>query len=355
MEVETKQSSKLYMGLHPIISYQTDGGFECSFTKLVGPNKKRRTMKDDSNKENSLHPFSAMSRYQSPFPSSGVTIDVLQSSSPNSISTCREPFTDISNNLNQGTAQSCITSTVPTNKKQRKIKPSRIKESAADLFGKDAFSAEVSTHEQENAAEMFELLDDVELCFKSGYCSLGAPSEKCLKYGAIIWKEERVNKNVKKGVYEFSICYGKGQIKLPATPSTPEYMMQLNNDAKKRNKFRCLIRIYNAMFAFSSMGGKVDHSVNNGSSPYVYRLNEQNHHVFGSLIPDDGDDPKFCQLYIYDTEHENRIAYLENLAASTLRKPCMTDQEIVNAFQVPICDDLVMVHELEDIGMDARG
>ncbi|KAL8099136.1 hypothetical protein AgCh_031714 [Apium graveolens] len=290
MEGEIKQSSKLYMGLHPMFSYQS------------------------------------------------VTDDVLQSSSPNSTSTCREPFTDISNNLNQGrssnkasnfrnrsinennittlssqggrpkgpvlgTAQSCITSTVPINKKQIKIKPSRIKESAADLFGKDAFSAEVSTHEQENAAEMFELLVDVELCFESalgndsdeeevifphevthtteGYCSLGAPSEKCLKCGAIMWKEERVNKNVKKGVYEFSICCGKGQIKLPATPPTPEYMMQLYNDPKKRNKFRRLIRIYNAMFAFSSMG-------------------------------DDSDDPKFCQLYIYDTEHEveNRMRWV---------------------------------------------
>ncbi|XP_074322989.1 uncharacterized protein LOC141659946 [Apium graveolens] len=52
------------------------------------------------------------------------------------------------------------------------------------------------------------------------------------------------------------------------------------------------------------MGGKVDHSINVGRAPYVYRLNGQNHHVFGTLIPDEGDDLKFCQLYIYDTEHE---------------------------------------------------
>ena len=65
------------------------------------------------------------------------------------------------------------------------------------------------------------------------------------------------------------------------------------------------------MFAFTSMGGRVDNSINNGSSPYVYRLNGQNHHLFGSLIPNDGEDPKFCQLYIYDTENEveNRLKW----------------------------------------------
>lgn len=60
--------------------------------------------------------------------------------------------------------------------------------------------------------------------------------------------------------------------------------------------------MYNAIFAFTSSGGIQDNSVNNFGGPYVYRLNGHNHHVFGSLIPDDGDTPKFCQLYIYDTE-----------------------------------------------------
>ena len=57
----------------------------------------------------------------------------------------------------------------------------------------------------------------------------------------------------------------------------------------------------------------MDHSINNGSSPYIYRLNGQNHHVFGTLIPNEGDDPKFCQLYIYDTgnELENRLKWVK--------------------------------------------
>lgn len=66
------------------------------------------------------------------------------------------------------------------------------------------------------------------------------------------------------------------------------------------------------MFSFTSSGGHVDHSINNGRGPYIYRLNGQNHHIFGSLIPNDGDTPKFCQLYIYDTANEvnNRLRWV---------------------------------------------
>ncbi|KAL8154530.1 hypothetical protein AgCh_000046 [Apium graveolens] len=87
-----------------------------------------------------------------------------------------------------------------------------------------------------------------------GYSSLGPPTEFCRKCKVIMWKEERTNKNVEKGTPTFGICCGQ-----------------------------------------------------------VYRLNGQNHHVFGTLIPNDGDDPKFCQLYIYDTENEieNRVKWIK--------------------------------------------
>ncbi|XP_074378006.1 uncharacterized protein LOC141719526 [Apium graveolens] len=61
------------------------------------------------------------------------------------------------------------------------------------------------------------------------------------------------------------------------------------------------------------MGGKVDYSINSGRAPYVYHLNGQNHHVFGSLILNEGEDPKFCQLYVYETENEvqNRLKWFK--------------------------------------------
>ncbi|XP_074297194.1 uncharacterized protein LOC141627892 [Silene latifolia] len=52
------------------------------------------------------------------------------------------------------------------------------------------------------------------------------------------------------------------------------------------------------------MGGNIDHSINQGRGPYTFRMGGQNIHRIGSLLPSTGATPKFCQLYIYDTEEE---------------------------------------------------
>ncbi|XP_042005913.1 uncharacterized protein LOC121754654 [Salvia splendens] len=63
------------------------------------------------------------------------------------------------------------------------------------------------------------------------------------------------------------------------------------------------------MFVFTSLGGKIDNSLNTGCAPLIFRLHGQNYHFIGSLLPLDGCSPKFVQLYIYDTENEvtNRL------------------------------------------------
>lgn len=70
------------------------------------------------------------------------------------------------------------------------------------------------------------------------------------------------------------------------------------------------ICVYNNMFSFTSMGGKIDHSVNNGHGPYVFRMSGHNIHFIGSMLPLPGNQPRFSQLYIYDTENEiaNRMS-----------------------------------------------
>lgn len=66
------------------------------------------------------------------------------------------------------------------------------------------------------------------------------------------------------------------------------------------------------MFSFTSMGGKIDNKINDGTGRFVYRLSGQNHHRIGSLLPVEGQRPKFAQLYIYDTVNEinNRLLAL---------------------------------------------
>ena len=48
------------------------------------------------------------------------------------------------------------------------------------------------------------------------------------------------------------------------------------------------------MFQFSSIEGKIDNTVNNMRAPYVFKINGQNHHRIGSLLPARGESPKFA-------------------------------------------------------------
>ena len=69
------------------------------------------------------------------------------------------------------------------------------------------------------------------------------------------------------------------------------------------------IRAYNQMFAMTSLGAKIDTSINMGRGPYVFKISGQIYHRIGSMLPEENEDPQFLQLYIYDTENEvaNRL------------------------------------------------
>lgn len=64
------------------------------------------------------------------------------------------------------------------------------------------------------------------------------------------------------------------------------------------------IRLYNLLFALTSLGGKVEKYVNNGTYPYVFHFNGQNYHWIGSLLHIHRKKPPFALLYIYDTKNE---------------------------------------------------
>ncbi|XP_017226146.2 uncharacterized protein LOC108202265 [Daucus carota subsp. sativus] len=102
------------------------------------------------------------------------------------------------------------------------------------------------------------------------YATLGAPSRICSHCNAQMWHEERVNKCVTKGKPLFSICCRRGEVKLPEPEATPNYLLNLYRDDVRGSKFERSIRLYNAMFAFTSAGGNVDHSINRGRGPYIY-------------------------------------------------------------------------------------
>ncbi|KAL8529179.1 hypothetical protein ACS0TY_006581 [Phlomoides rotata] len=106
-----------------------------------------------------------------------------------------------------------------------------------------------------------------------------------------------------------------------------------SNDEKSKH-FMKNIRAYNMMFSFTSIGGKIDRSINNGGAPFVFRLNGANYHQIGSMLPQQEEHPRFSQLYI-NTENEvpNRINALSGKDKDGSKK---LDQEIVEDLRVMI-------------------
>lgn len=144
---------------------------------------------------------------------------------------------------------------------------------------------------------------------------LGPRNIVCPQCKALMWIEERV-KGSSKTQPRFNLCCKSGQVKLPLLPLTPPYLESLLGDQQYRPKSRT----YNSLLSFTSTGGKIDHTVNDGRGPYVYRISGSNYHRIGSLLPQPGEDPKFAQLYIYDVNNEtrNRLNTMGGSEASTI-------------------------------------
>jgi len=146
------------------------------------------------------------------------------------------------------------------------------------------------------------------------YC--GKPDYKCKYCNAIFWYDERNKYDSKRGNGEilYSNCCKYGKIRIPKYREPPQFLKTLlnQNEDKKSKHFLQKIRQYNSMFAFTSMGGNIDKTINQGEGPYVFRVNGQIHHHIGSLLPEPNKIPKFAELYIFDTKNEieNRLRAL---------------------------------------------
>nr|XP_043633322.1 uncharacterized protein LOC122604498 [Erigeron canadensis] len=137
------------------------------------------------------------------------------------------------------------------------------------------------------------------------YIDHGDAIYKCSKCNAMLWEAEmlRGNHDLKKTAFGF--CCSSGDVQLPPPPEPPAVLKKLFKEKnQKSNNFMSNIRAYNMMFSFTSMGGKIDKTVMKGKGPFVFRLQGQNFHRMGSLMPGPGEQPKFSQLYIYDSENE---------------------------------------------------
>nr|GEX18439.1 hypothetical protein [Tanacetum cinerariifolium] len=139
------------------------------------------------------------------------------------------------------------------------------------------------------------------------YHSLGAPSYLCPNYNATMWYEERNNKGNKDQDLTLSLCCQQGKVLLPRFKDTPEPLNGLlNYNQPATSAFRDLIRVYNAMFCFTSFEAMIDHSINKGMGLYIFCINGQNYHKIGYLLPTEGTQPRYAQLWFFDTHNKIR-------------------------------------------------
>ena len=139
---------------------------------------------------------------------------------------------------------------------------------------------------------------------RSYYGGLDCTCELC---GANFWFAERCKRLSNKKRLVYTRCCHAGKISLPIFPDWPSPLAELLRfyGGPESTRFLRLIREYNSMFAFTSLGVHVDKSVNIGRGPYVFKIYGVVYHEIGSLLPpEDNPVPKFSQLYIFDTYNE---------------------------------------------------
>ncbi len=127
---------------------------------------------------------------------------------------------------------------------------------------------------------------------------LGRMNVPCRHCGALHWMAERLAASSDSNPL-FGLCCNSGAVYLPPQPDPPPAIRDLftGRDAAAK-EFRENIRQYNATSAFTSLGVKIDESVNNSCdpAPYVFRIHGELCHRAGFLIPQPPRAPEYSQL-----------------------------------------------------------
>ena len=97
-------------------------------------------------------------------------------------------------------------------------------------------------------------------------------------------------------------CCGNGIIKIVTNEYPSQLIALFLGDGEVVVHFRKYCRLYNNMFAFSSLGGSIDERTYRGI--YVFKLHGQLYHFVPDLLPCDGERPKYLQLYFFDGQLE---------------------------------------------------
>ncbi|XP_028104090.1 uncharacterized protein LOC114303137 [Camellia sinensis] len=110
-----------------------------------------------------------------------------------------------------------------------------------------------------------------------------------------------------------TMCWNNRTIILPPVTAPNEMIDIFSDQTVEGRHFRQNIRAYNHVFSFTSMGVHVDENLATRTrGVYTFRAQGAIYHKIGSLLPNSSDRPRYLQLYVYDTDHENENRMSEN-------------------------------------------
>ena len=137
---------------------------------------------------------------------------------------------------------------------------------------------------------------------ENGRHRFGRMDNVCTSCQALKWKHET------KG-----FCCQGGQIRLQLLHSAPQPLLDLltSTDANANT----YIRLYNSIFAFTSIQADIDKDLANADrGVYTYQLHGALYHQYGGLLPrDDPNQPTFAQIYFHDSNFDNQLQVRTNM------------------------------------------
>jgi len=104
------------------------------------------------------------------------------------------------------------------------------------------------------------------------------------------------------------ICCNRGKVKLAEWTSPHTFIKDLflNDDERSKTFFKN-IRAYNSLFSFVSLGVQLDKRLNSQQGPYCFSIQGCLYHRIGSLMPDEGCNPQYAQIYFFDTDFDKQL------------------------------------------------
>ena len=130
---------------------------------------------------------------------------------------------------------------------------------------------------------------------------LPARLNSCSYCQALMWIEERTSGTESNP--HFTSCCLNGSVSMPAGHKIPQFLLHLLVDHNENaQQFRRFIRLYNSVLSFSSMSADIDERFsNNKFGVYNFRISGTIHHNIGLILPTEPSNPRFSQIYIYDS------------------------------------------------------